>query len=151
MVFNKSTAVDESLDTDNLETRLNDGDQQSFAADSLAMGVVVMLAMTIIQRFVGFFRSIWICRILDDNEVGQWAMAITGFEMFIKSFPRSEQADQAQYYIAESYLIDGKFDQAIAASLADLSTLDWISLFYAIALVATIWVVSRRGLLAEDA
>ena len=50
-----------------------------------------------------------------DFASGQWAMAITGFEMFIKSFPRSEQADQAQYYIAESYLIDGKFDQAIAA------------------------------------
>jgi tol-pal system protein YbgF len=50
-----------------------------------------------------------------DFASGQWAMAITGFEMFIKSFPRSEQADQAQYYIAESYLIDGKFDQAISA------------------------------------
>jgi tol-pal system protein YbgF len=50
-----------------------------------------------------------------DFASGQWAMAITGFEMFIKSFPRSEQADQAQYYIAESYLIDGKFDQAVAA------------------------------------
>jgi tol-pal system protein YbgF len=48
-----------------------------------------------------------------DFASGQWAMAITGFEMFIKSFPRSEQADQAQYYIAESYLIDGKFDQAV--------------------------------------
>lgn len=50
-----------------------------------------------------------------DFASGQWAMAITGFDMFIKSFPRSEQADQAQYYIAESYLIDGKFDQAVAA------------------------------------
>jgi tol-pal system protein YbgF len=50
-----------------------------------------------------------------DFASGQWAMAITGFEMFIRSFPRSEQADQAQYYIAESYLIDGKFDQAVAA------------------------------------
>ena len=49
---------------------------QVFAADSLAVGVAVMLAMTIIQRFVGFFRSIWICRMMDDTEVGQWAMAI---------------------------------------------------------------------------
>jgi tol-pal system protein YbgF len=50
-----------------------------------------------------------------DFASGQWAMAITGFEVFIKSFPRSEQADQAQYYIGEAYLIDGKFEQAVAA------------------------------------
>ena len=35
--------------------------------------------------------------------------------------------------------------------LPALSTLDWITLIYAIALIATIWVVSRRGLLAEAA
>jgi polysaccharide transporter, PST family len=46
------------------------------------MGMLVMLAMTIIQRAVGFFRGIWICRLLDDTEVGQWAMAI-GFIMLM--------------------------------------------------------------------
>ncbi|NND97286.1 MAG: oligosaccharide flippase family protein [Pirellulaceae bacterium] len=55
---------------------------QSFAADSLALGMVVMLAMTIIQRGVGFFRGIWICRMLDDTDVGQWAMAF-GFILLI--------------------------------------------------------------------
>jgi len=46
------------------------------------MGMMAMLAMTIIQRAVGFFRGVWICRLLDDTEVGQWAMAI-GFIMLM--------------------------------------------------------------------
>lgn len=50
-----------------------------------------------------------------DFASGQWTMAIAGFETFIKAFPRSEQADQAQYYIGESYLLDNKYDQAVAA------------------------------------
>ncbi len=54
----------------------------SFVADSLAVGMLVMLAMTIIQRAIGFFRSIWICRMLDDTVVGQWAMAF-GFILLV--------------------------------------------------------------------
>lgn len=50
-----------------------------------------------------------------DFASGQWAMAITGFETFIKAFPRSDQADQAQYYIGESYLLDNKYADAVAA------------------------------------
>jgi O-antigen/teichoic acid export membrane protein len=50
-------------------------DVRSFAADSLAVGMAVMLAMTIIQRGLGFFRGIWFCRMLDDAVVGQWSMA----------------------------------------------------------------------------
>jgi tol-pal system protein YbgF len=50
-----------------------------------------------------------------DYTAGQWALAIAGFETFIKTFPRHERADSAQYYVGESYLLDGRFDQAIAA------------------------------------
>lgn len=50
-----------------------------------------------------------------DYTAGQWALAIAGFDTFIKTFPRNERADSAQYYIGESYLLDGRFDQAIAA------------------------------------
>ncbi|MGB7324686.1 MAG: oligosaccharide flippase family protein, partial [Rubripirellula sp.] len=49
--------------------------ESSFVADSLAIGMAVMLAMTIIQRGLGFFRGIWFCRLLDDAVVGQWSMA----------------------------------------------------------------------------
>ena len=44
--------------------------------------MLVMLMMTVIQRGVGFFRGIWICRMMDDTVVGQWAMAL-GFMMLI--------------------------------------------------------------------
>lgn len=47
----------------------------SFVADSLAVGVVVMLVMTVVQRGLGFFRGIWFCRVLDDAVVGQWSIA----------------------------------------------------------------------------
>jgi O-antigen/teichoic acid export membrane protein len=47
----------------------------SFVADSLAIGMLVMLAMTIVQRGLGFIRGIWFCRLLDDAVLGQWAMA----------------------------------------------------------------------------
>lgn len=47
----------------------------SFVADSLAIGMLFMLAMTIVQRGLGFLRSVWFCRLLDDAVVGQWAMA----------------------------------------------------------------------------
>jgi tol-pal system protein YbgF len=50
-----------------------------------------------------------------DYASGQWSLAITGFETFLRTFPRSEQADKAQRYIGESYSLDGKFDQAVAA------------------------------------
>ncbi len=39
------------------------------------MGMLIMLAMTVVQRGLGFFRGIWFCRLLDDAVVGQWAMA----------------------------------------------------------------------------
>ncbi len=48
---------------------------RSFVADSLAIGMAVMLAMTIVQRGLGFFRGIWFCRLLDDAVVGQYSMA----------------------------------------------------------------------------
>ncbi len=37
--------------------------------------MLVVLAMTIVQRSLGFFRSVWFCRLMDDSVVGQWAMA----------------------------------------------------------------------------
>jgi len=56
--------------------------RQSFVADSLAGGMLLMLGLTVIQRGLGFFRGIWFCRMLDDSSVGQWAMAF-GFLILI--------------------------------------------------------------------
>ena len=49
--------------------------RDSFAADSLAVGMSVMLLMTIFQRGFGFLRGIWFCRLMDESQLGQWAMA----------------------------------------------------------------------------
>lgn len=56
--------------------------RSSFAADSLAGGMMLMLTLTLVQRALGFFRGIWFCRMLDDTAVGQWAMAF-GFMLLI--------------------------------------------------------------------
>ena len=49
-------------------------------ADTLAASVTILLLMTVVQRAVGFTRSILICRWLPQEEVGQWDMAF-GFLM----------------------------------------------------------------------
>jgi tol-pal system protein YbgF len=50
-----------------------------------------------------------------DYFAGQYASAIIGFEAFLRTFPRSEQADDAQLNIAESYFAQNQWAQAIAA------------------------------------
>jgi TolA-binding protein len=56
---------------------------------------------------------------LSDYTAGLYDLAIIGFDAYIKSFPTSDQADNAQVYIATAYLIDGKNQEAIEA--ADLA------------------------------
>jgi tol-pal system protein YbgF len=50
-----------------------------------------------------------------DYALGQWDLAISGFEAYIRSFPQAPQADDAQVYICNAYLMDGKYDQAVDA------------------------------------
>ena len=50
-----------------------------------------------------------------DYTTGQWALAIQGFEAYIKTFPKSELTDDAQFYIGQTYYADGRFDEAVAA------------------------------------
>lgn len=46
-------------------------------SDSLAFGVAFSIALTIIQRAVGFVRGILFCRYMTDQELGQWSMAFS--------------------------------------------------------------------------
>ncbi|MEM6364737.1 MAG: lipopolysaccharide biosynthesis protein [Planctomycetota bacterium] len=46
-----------------------------FQTDSLAVGMVIMLLMTVIGRSIGFVRGIAFCRFMDDVDVGRWSMA----------------------------------------------------------------------------
>ncbi|MGC3972475.1 MAG: oligosaccharide flippase family protein [Pirellulales bacterium] len=44
-------------------------------ASSLAEGVLILLGLTVVQRLVGFIRSILFCRWLDADQLGQWDLA----------------------------------------------------------------------------
>lgn len=50
-----------------------------------------------------------------DYFAGQWTSAISGFEAFLRAFPRSEQADDAQLYIGETHFAQNQWTEAIAA------------------------------------
>ena len=51
--------------------------QTVFVSDSLAFGVVFAILLTIIQRAVGFGRGILFCRLMTDQELGQWSMVFS--------------------------------------------------------------------------
>jgi tol-pal system protein YbgF len=50
-----------------------------------------------------------------DYTASQWTLAIEGFENYLKMFPKSNRAGEAQYWIGKAYLQDGKFPQAVTA------------------------------------
>jgi tol-pal system protein YbgF len=50
-----------------------------------------------------------------DYAAGQWALAIQGFETYLRAFPKSQQSDDAQFYVGEAYQLDGKMREALAA------------------------------------
>ena len=52
---------------------------------------------------------------LSDYYAGQYDLAILGLTDYIKSYPKSEMADDAQVYICTAYLQDGKNDKAVEA------------------------------------
>lgn len=54
-------------------------------------------------------------RIFADYTAGQYDLAISGFEAFIRAFPTAHNADDAQLYIGNSYYNAGNFKEALAA------------------------------------
>jgi tol-pal system protein YbgF len=50
-----------------------------------------------------------------DYTAGQWSLAVQGFETYLKTYPKSDMADDAQYYVGESYSGDSKFREAVVA------------------------------------
>ncbi len=47
------------------------------ATDSLATGVAFMLGLAVVQRLIGFVRSILFCGIMQDDELGRWSLAFS--------------------------------------------------------------------------
>jgi TolA-binding protein len=52
---------------------------------------------------------------MGDYYSGQYDLAILGFSDYIKSFPKSDLADDAQVNICSAYVQDGKYDKAVEA------------------------------------
>ncbi len=50
-----------------------------------------------------------------DYYIAQYDLAVAGLEAYIRAFPRSEQADEAQVNIGNSYFQQGKYDKALEA------------------------------------
>ena len=46
---------------------------------------------------------------------GQYDLCVSGFEMYLKTFPNSELAHEAQYLIGECQYMEGNFQEAVAA------------------------------------
>jgi len=57
-----------------------------------------------------------------DYTAGNFDLAIEGFNGYVRSFPRSESADNAQYYVGESYFQRGKLAEAVEAFSRVIST-----------------------------
>ena len=54
-------------------------------------------------------------RAFGDYVVGQWDLAIQGFQEYLKRFPQGPQAAHAQFSIGEAYFFMGKYDDALNA------------------------------------
>jgi TolA-binding protein len=52
---------------------------------------------------------------LAEYGAGRYELAIMGYEAYIKSFPKSEMADDAQNYICGSYINSGNYEKAVEA------------------------------------
>lgn len=50
-----------------------------------------------------------------DYAAGQYTLALSGFDAFLRTYPTSERADDAQFYIGETYAAMGRFADAVAA------------------------------------
>jgi tol-pal system protein YbgF len=50
-----------------------------------------------------------------DYTAGQWELCISGFDTYLRTFPRTDLADEAQFYIGECNYADGKNQEAVQA------------------------------------
>jgi TolA-binding protein len=50
-----------------------------------------------------------------DYTAGQYDLAVLGFDAYIRDFPKSDMADNAQVLIGKSLMLDNKYDRAVDA------------------------------------
>ena len=52
-------------------------EKATFKPDSLAVGISVMLVLTVGQRLIGLFRQILVCRFLSPEDLGRWNLSFS--------------------------------------------------------------------------
>ncbi|MFW6169678.1 MAG: lipopolysaccharide biosynthesis protein [Planctomycetota bacterium] len=67
----------DDLDPGEHQSPLGEPSSARAATDSLASGLAFMLVLTVVQRLVGFVRSILFCSLLQDDELGRWSLAFS--------------------------------------------------------------------------
>ena len=68
-----------------------------------------------------------------DYTAGQWTLCIEGFNTYLRTFPRSELADEAQYYIGESLFQLTRYQEAVTAYgrvISDYRGSTWVAEAY---------------------
>lgn len=106
-----------------------DAETRRLPADGLATGVAFLLALTVVQRIVGFGRSMLFCRYLDDHELGQWSLAfsflVLGAPLVVLGLPGSfgryvehyRQKGQLQAFLWRTSLVSGGLALASAVAM----------------------------------
>jgi TolA-binding protein len=79
-----------------------------------------------------------------DYTAGQWDLAIQGFEAFIRSFPKSDKAADAQVKIGDAYVFQNKYDKGLEAYETAIRT-------YPTAAAATAQAYYKKGLALRHA
>jgi TolA-binding protein len=74
-----------------------------------------------------------------DYTAGQWDLAVQGFESFIRSFPKSDKAADAQVKIGDAYVFENKYDKGLEAYETAIRT-------YPAAAAATAQAYYKKGL-----
>ena len=66
-------------------------------------------------------RQVWDAAYADYTS-GQYDLAVLGFEAYIRNFPKSDSADDAQVLICAAFLADKKYQKAVDACDAAIRT-----------------------------
>ena len=97
------------------ETDFNSENETS-RGDTLLKSMVFLGAITLIQKSLGFFRSVFVCRALAPEEMGTWSMIFTLIETALPLFILSIPACFGRYF--ETFANKGQLHAFVRQSFA---------------------------------
>lgn len=95
------------------------GPEASLVRDGFAASIYLLVILTILQKGLGFVRSIVVCRHLEPAELGKWSMTLTFMESFVpflilsipacfgRYFEHFESRKQLKGFLRQSLLLIG--------------------------------------------